>query len=589
MLKRIASIYTKRPILMGFLTLMIILSGTTLLMLNKMEKDAFALANAGRTGIKVLGQLAKDIQSKDLNNVLTHYDTSYGNPAQGPWQEIIHSQEAEIQYLRWTEGQKEAVNLAKMQEQLGSFLDNLGDLHKAKFKLVGISALNDQSMTLNTVLWVRGKRMQQTLEAKLHFQIDIAKNGNQWLITRQTLEQGETVLGPGSGFVNVTNISGLGDIRLQHNPMFSEGDWKPERFPIARYASAGVSAADYDNDGYDDLFFGNGQAAVLMRNQGDGTFVDTTAAAGLPTDMIAVNTAIFADLDNDGDKDLFLGRFSLENKLFENLGNGTFSEIKDLGDLAIPIVAVASASDYDNDGDLDLYLGRYLDPRTDLPTTPFYTRNGQSNSLLRNDGNFQFTDVTQEAGVDDKGLTLGTTWADYDNDGDQDLYIANDFGRNTFFQNQGDGTFLDITEDNGTIDLGFGMSASWGDANNDGALDLYIANVHSGQRWYGQAATLKNYIATSIKEGTFSQDGHTYFQIYKYLGANWSRAGDHIIRGNTLLLNDGSGNFKDVSVASNTNPFGWYWSSAFFDYDKDGRQDIYSANGWISSVNKDDF
>src|SRR4030095_15826099 len=163
-----------------------------------------------------------------------------------------------------------------------------------------------------------------------------------------------------------------------------------------------------------------------------------------------------ADFDNDGYKDAFFGCFTDRSRLFKNVAASPeqpstrkFVEVTDTAGLVKKVdgdfVVVASAADYDNDGDLDLYTGRYLDPRRHLPTTLFYTRNGEGNRLYRNDGNFHFTDVTKEAGINETGLTLGVAWGDYDNDNDLDIYIANDFGRDALLRNNGDGTFTDVS------------------------------------------------------------------------------------------------------------------------------------------------
>ncbi len=305
-------------------------------------------------------------------------------------------------------------------------------------------------------------------------------------------------------------------------------------------------------------------------------------------DLHGINVALFVDLDNDGDLDLFLGRFTGANLLYRNDGDGTFTDVSAGTDLGKHFVVVATAGDYDNDGDLDLYLGRYLDPRINLPTTLFYTRNSEGNSLLRNDGGLRFTDVTAEAGVRDGGLSLGVTWGDYDEDGDVDLYVANDFGRNALLRNEGDGTFSDVAAESDAVDFGFGMSASFGDVDNDGDLDLYVSNVHSGQRWYGQATTLYQYLINSIKLGTIREDLPIYREIFSYTGADWAAYGDSFVKGNSLLLNDG-GRFTDVAEKAGVNPFGWYWGSTFFDYDNDGRLDIYAANGWITGKTHDDL
>jgi hypothetical protein len=225
----------------------------------------------------------------------------------------------------------------------------------------------------------------------------------------------------------------------------------------------------------------------------------------------------------------------------------------------------------------------------DLTTTNFYTRNGQGNTLLRNDGNLQFTDVTQQAGVRDGGLTLGIAWGDYDRDGDPDVYVANDFGRNALLRNNGDGTFSDVSMESGTIDIGYGMSATFEDIDNDADLDIYVSNVHSGQRWFGNSATLQRYLITSLQEGTILEDFPIYREIFDMLSGDWHDFGERVIRGNSLMLNNGDGTFSDVTEQCHVNPHGWYWSSTIFDFDNDCIQDIYAVNGWITGKIKDDL
>ena len=559
--------------------------------MSSMEKNAFALAEAGRTTGSTLGKLAKALKTLDPNQVQAMYHDDYLNPQQGRWVETPFSTDGDdgLIVYRWSEQNPTRVDKAGMDDQLVQLIAGFSHLSYTKFKLAAIEDMSRGAYIARTTMWLRGARADGTVEVKATFRISLKKDGEDYKVVHQELMRGETVIGPGEGFVDIAAEAGLDTFKAHRNPMFKTDEWRPDVFEIAQYSSAGVSVADYDNDGWEDLFFPNGAEACLFRNNGDGTFANATAAAGLPEDMLGVNVALFVDLDNDGDKDLFMGRFTLENLLYENLGDGTFRDVTEGAGLGGFIVSVASAADYDNDGDLDLYLGRYLDPRKNLPTTPFYTRNSEGNTLLRNEGNWKFTDVTETAGVRDGGLSLGVVWGDYDKDGDQDLYVANDFGRNALYRNESDGTFSDVSQEAGALDLGFGMSATMGDVDNDGDLDIYVANVHSGQRWYGQAPTLKNYLLTSMRQGTLMDDMPIYQDLYKYLGANWSSAGDHIIKGNSLLLNDGNGHFEDVAVAANANPFGWYWGSTMFDYDNDGRQDLYSANGWITAHNTQDY
>ena len=137
----------------------------------------------------------------------------------------------------------------------------------------------------------------------------------------------------------------------------SEEGFLAQFLDATRKQHLGPAAADYDNDGWYDIFFADGKNPRLYRNNRDGTFSDATGQAGLPGEMLGINVGIFADFDNDGDKDLFLGCFTDENRLFRNNADGTFADVtKDAG-LGGYFVSVAAAADYDNDGNLDIYLG----------------------------------------------------------------------------------------------------------------------------------------------------------------------------------------------------------------------------------------
>ena len=360
-------------------------------------------------------------------------------------------------------------------------------------------------------MWHRGTTAAgDAFEVHAPFRMWVGVENGAWKIRRQEMIHGETVTGDRSGFTDVTAAAGV-DFRAHHNPLFQTEEWAPTKYEIMKYATAGVSTADYDNDGWYDLFFCDARHPKLYRNNGDGTFADVTARAGLPAELFGNSVAIFADFNNDGYKDLFLGIGTGQNRLYRNDGPGSdgawrFTDVTDGAGLGGMWVAVAGAADYDNDGKIDLYLGRYLDPRKNLPTTLFYTRNSEGNSLLRNDGDFRFTDVTATAGVREGGLTLGVAWGDYDRDGHVDLFVANDFGRNALLRNNGNGTFSDVSKETGALDFGYSMSAFMGDINNDGHLDMYVSKVHSGQRWFGHAPSMHKYLLTSFREGTLRED-----------------------------------------------------------------------------------
>jgi hypothetical protein len=561
---------------------------------SRLQANAERLANVGKEAIALLNEYGAALEALDLDRALACYDEGYANPKEGSWIERLESDRDGVQIFLWQAGEPGIWTRDEVRAQLASLLAPVEAIELGKFKLDRVEeVLAPERAIVRAVMWLRGSRADgRVFEIQAPFRMWMAGDGEGWKITRQELLGGKTVVGGGVGFVDEADAVGL-DFVAQRNPMFATEEWYPKRFGMLKYGSAGVSAADFDNDGWHDLYLADGADARLYRNTG-GRFVDVTEEAGLPVGLHGVNVALFVDLDNDADKDLFLGRFTAPNRLYRNEGldvdgrHRGFTDVSESANLGRNFVVVATAGDYDNDGDLDLYLGRYLDPRINLPTTLFYTRNSEGNSLLRNDGDLQFTDVTEEAGVRDGGLSLGVTWGDYDEDGDVDLYVANDFGRNAMLRNEGDGTFSDVSEETGTLDFGFGMSASFGDVDNDGDLDIYISNVHSGQRWYGQATTLYQYLINSLKQGTIFEDLPTYREIFSYTGADWAAYGDYFVKGNSLLLNDG-GKFADVAELAGVNPFGWYWGSTFFDYDNDGRLDIYAANGWITGKSHDDL
>jgi hypothetical protein len=596
--------------------------------LNAVEANAQMLAQMGQAAQKVLGDYRAGVEAGDASKVLACYDDAYASEREGFWSEELQSERDGVRVYEWKQQDSKPFAKRDEGEQVERYLHGLGRVEDSKFKLDSVEQIiSPQAYVVRAFLWIRGTReaaavaanqlktsgagREEAFETQALFRMWLRAEGDSWKITKQELIRGTTVTGDRSGFTDMWGRASFGsgaddgaqasagvDFVSNKNPLFFTPAWEPKTFEIIKYGPAGVSAVDYDNDGWYDIFFADGEHPRLYRNQG-GSFVDVTVASGLPDRAPGVNIGIFADFDNDGYKDLFLGCFTDRSRLFKNVADAQapsgrkFVEVTDASGLTKKgdgdFVVVASAGDYDNDGDLDLYVGRYLDPRKNLPTTLFYTRNGEGNSLLRNDGNFHFTDVTRQAGINETGLTLGVAWGDYDSDGDVDMYVANDFGRDALLRNNGDGTFTDVSKESGAFDPGYGMSATWGDIDNDGDLDIYVSDVHSGQRWYGQAATLYKYLLTSTRQGTMLEDFGAYREIYENVGTDWASYGDKVVKGNALYVNDGKGKFADVSEASRVNPFGWFWSSTMFDYDNDGRQDIYAVNGWITGKTKDDL
>jgi len=407
---------------------------------------------------------------------------------------------------------------------------------------------------------------------RMHFKTD----GGGLKIASASLVEGDRIIGDAPQFAEVGRQAGV-DFENRYYPAFLN---QPLKFAMIRYGPAGITAADYDNDGFYDLFIPDGVESKLFRNRGDGTFEDVTARAGL-AGLDGVSVALFADYDNDGYKDLFVSRTFKPNQLFHNNGDGTFTDVTARSGLGADCcTTVASWADYDNDGFLDLYVGRYLDPRKAIPTT-FYARNGEPNQLYHNNGDGTFTNVTAKAGVGDPGLCLGTVWGDYDDDGYPDLYVVNDFGRKTLYRNNRNGTFTDVTVKSGTLAYGAGMSASFADYDNDGKLDIYVTNIRSEEAWFAELPTIERYMLNSMRQGVWKSDMPLYMQIMRQTGPDFVKTFQQMASGNNLLRNKGDGTFEDATAAANANPIGWFWGASFADFDNDGWLDIYAADGWV--------
>ncbi len=336
-----------------------------------------------------------------------------------------------------------------------------------------------------------------------------------------------------------------------------------EKHYVIETQSAGVGWWDYDGDGELDLFFTNGPTDVetpesgtgnaLYRGRPGGTFAETTAQAGLGLKGWNMGCSM-ADYDNDGDADLYVTRWG-PNALYRNEGKSRFTEVAARAGVADPGWGIGCGfGDYDNDGDLDLYVANYVD--FELHGPPFYdqwcTHTGipaacgpkgfkaQPDVLYRNEGSGKFADVTQAAGIAQPAYYgMGVVWGDVDLDGDLDLYVANDGQPNNLFRNEGGGRFTDVAPLSGTAFSGdgraqAGMGVALGDYDNDGQYDLLVTN--------------------------FAQDY------------------------DTLYRNEGTGFFADVSgltgIAGPSRPY-LSWGTFFFDWDQDGWQDIFIANGHL--------
>ena len=298
---------------------------------------------------------------------------------------------------------------------------------------------------------------------------------------------------PAALFTDVTAKSGITFVH--------QSGASPDKRMFETFGS-GVAWIDYDNDGFPDLYFVNGAAGsanALYHNNHDGTFRDVTARAGVAAtaDRTRYKTGVaVGDVDNDGWLDLYVTALG-SNTLFRNNGDGTFTDVTaSAGVAGGPIEWSTSAGffDMDGDGDLDLYVVNYLTYDTSIDKycgqrQPGYRTychptlfDGQADRLFRNNGDGTFTDVSRAAGIaNPAGKGLGLTFCDFDRDGDVDIYIANDTVRNFLYRNDGHGRFVDVAygagvgfDPNGKPQAGMGVDCA--DVDGNGFPDLVVTN-----------------------------------------------------------------------------------------------------------------
>jgi hypothetical protein len=331
----------------------------------------------------------------------------------------------------------------------------------------------------------------------------------------------------------------------------------------------GLAVGDVDGDGLEDLYLPQpgGQPNRLLLHQPDGTVKDGTRAAGLDV-LDNCGSALILDLDNDGHEDVVIASGS--NLLIGwNDGHGRFRETTVLAGPDDPEITSLSAADADGDGDLDLFACRYVKGGVSngAPVPYWNAQNGAPDLYWRNEGGHRFVEASKEVGLDVHGSRYGLAvlWEDFDDDGDMDLFVVNDFGKCCLYRNDG-GKFTDVGEEAGVTFPAAGMGVSCADVDHDGHLDLFLTNMDSpaGARITEQPRFMADQPANRAA----------------YLGH---------ARGNTLLLGDGHGKFRNATAEAGVGPGGWAWGGTFFDLQNDGWPDLYVPNGFATNRGMEDL
>ncbi len=393
---------------------------------------------------------------------------------------------------------------------------------------------------------------------------------------------------------------------------------------------AGVVVFDYNGDGLQDIYVTStpdlaglapdteGENA-LFRNNGDGTFTDVAVAAGVADADAKGNGGCAADYDNDGDQDLFVANWG-KSRLFRNDGNGKFTDVAQSAGLSDPDATYRSMGcawgDFDRDGALDFVVVRHIDESNpDAFTKRLYFFDVRPLALFHNNGDGAFTEVTHLLGATANpsraegnygnvwGAGFQPAWVDFDNDGDLDLYIVNDFGEyihpNVLWRNDGPGEgtaawrFTDVSQPSGAGAAMFGMGLAVSDYNSDGYLDLFITNIGDNAllttadgRTFRDAAADAGVASGEFRRqqrvswGTvfFDYDNDGYEDLYVASGYLDTDDINRREQPNLLFRNNGAGAFEDVSAISGAADWGTGRGVAYADFNGDGCLDLYVAN-----------
>jgi len=351
-------------------------------------------------------------------------------------------------------------------------------------------------------------------------------------------------------------------------------------YKLAHYDhGSGLCAADVDGDGLPDLYFVTQLGTnELWKNLGGGRFVNITVPAGLESpDAVAVGCA-FADIDNDGDPDLFVTTVRHGNRLFENLGHGTFRDITTQA--GVGYVGHSSGAvffDYDGDGLLDLFLtnvgvytsnargpGGYYLALGDAFLGQLHPERAEASILYRNLGGNRFKDVSRDVGLVDLSWNGDATAFDVNDDGFPDLYVLDMQGGNHIWLNEGGKHFRDATADYFPKTPWGGMGVKVFDFDGDGRLDLFVTSMHPDM-W------------VNIPPGDWTAEGRKS-DTSQVAGRLFPTGKARFLFGNELFANRGGGRFEEVSDAVGVETY-WPWGPSVDDFNADGWDDIFIAAG----------
>jgi len=381
-------------------------------------------------------------------------------------------------------------------------------------------------------------------------------------------------------FTDRINESG---IQFQHHAV---EDANKQYKPVHYDHGSGIAAADVDGDGRVDIYFVNQIGGCeLWRNLGDGHFENITERAGVGLKDRVCVTASFADIDNDGDPDLFVTTVRSGNVLFENLGDGRFREITQQSGLGyVGHSSGAVFFDFDNDGLLDLFVcnvGRYTTDQKgpggyyiglkDAFKGHLFPERSEQSILYRNLGGRKFQDVSKEMQLRHSDWSGDATFTDLNGDNFPDLYVLNMQGSDHYYENQKGKGFIEKTTEYFPKTPWGSMGVKFFDFNQDEKMDLFITDMHSDMTGLQIKTSKGDFRANFEKEKSETFCTTEWTDVYL-------RGASNKIFGNAFYLNQGEGRFKEVSDQIGAETF-WPWGISVADVNADGYEDVFVTAG----------
>ena len=479
------------------------------------------------------------------------------------WQEASAT---DISSVRSTTTKPDAKKCSGTRAELTSWLLNLHAMppndSKYAFRVLAIKAAEDQANTWQAKILLTSQSKQSTAKKRIESKHDVTFRWNDI----DDLEKSASIHGwhvnsvrvaetPADLMTEVTSAAGLAQIPIQDNWRLSAGK-SPQmiRFQMA--------VADYDQDGLLDIAVSSAGNNLLLHFEG-GRFRPVTQRAGIDPTSRGQHVDISAswlDYDNDGFPDLILG-----GRIYHNDSGKRFVDVTSTSGIEFhPHHMGCAVADYNMDGLLDVYFIYAHDSNNNVHANKAWIGDEQSggrNQLWKNQGDGTFVDATEEAGVSGgKRQSFAANWIFADDDAFPDLYVANDFGTNSLFRNRGDGTFEDASASSGTSDFATSMGVASGDLDNDGTAEIYVANMYSkmGRRIVGQVS-----------------DNDYPPGVYPRLQG--ACAGSRLYR-----LNKDASNSTEFSELAGVNQVGWAYAPAMADFNNDGMLDLYATCGFLS-------